>query len=218
MQDVLVGLLAIIIGAMFCFRGFIALRVMIPIWGALAGFMLGAGIVAGAGDDGFLRTAAAWIVGIILGMLFGLLAYLYYEVSIILAMASIGFTLGTGAMVALGVSWNWVIVLVGVIAAMALAYVALVGNLPGFVLIVLGALAGATSIVAGAMLLGGVLDTADFTSASVTERIDDSWWWYALYVALAVVGIFAQLREIDRIRMSTRQAWIDAGGRELRHH
>ena len=31
MQDIVVGLLAIIVGAVFCFRGYLALRIVIPI-------------------------------------------------------------------------------------------------------------------------------------------------------------------------------------------
>ena len=48
MQDVVVGLLAIAVGALFAFRGYFAMRVIIPIWGAFAGFMLGAGLVDAA--------------------------------------------------------------------------------------------------------------------------------------------------------------------------
>ncbi len=216
MQDIIIGVVAIAVGALFCFRGFIALRLMIPLWGTFAGFMLGAGFVANTGSGGFLRTGLAWAVGIGVGLLFGLLAYLYYEVSIVLAMASIGFALGTSLMVALGFSWSWLIILVGVAVALFLASVAIAGDLPGFVLLVLGALAGATAIVGGAMLLTGVLETAEFTRATVTQNLDDSWWWYALYLGLVLFGIVAQIGEADRIRASMRASWVEAGGGELR--
>ena len=82
MNDVLVGLAAIAVGALFCWRGYVAMRLIIPIWGAFAGFMLGAGIVAGVEDAGFLRTTASWVVGLLFAVVFGALAYLYFEVSI----------------------------------------------------------------------------------------------------------------------------------------
>jgi len=48
------------------------------------------------------------LVGLLaVAILFGLIAYLYYEVAVVLAMAAIGFALGTGLMVALGVRWSW---------------------------------------------------------------------------------------------------------------
>jgi len=46
MQDVILGTLAILVGLMFCLRGNVAMRLIIPIWGAFVGFALGAGIVS----------------------------------------------------------------------------------------------------------------------------------------------------------------------------
>jgi hypothetical protein len=217
MDDVLVGLMAIAVGALFCFRGFMAMRIIIPIWGAFAGFLLGAGIVDVASDDAFLRSLLAWLVAIGCAIVFGLIAYLYYEVSVVLAMAAIGFSLGSGAMVALGVTWSWVVVLVGVLLGALLAVVAIVADLPMIILVVLTAFAGATSIVLGVMLLGSVVDTTDFDVAETTERLDDDWWWYLAYVVLGVVGIVARVRHTARMDASLRQQWADAGGRQLRH-
>ena len=140
MNDIVVGVLAILTGAVFCFRGYLAMRIIIPLWGAFAGFMLGAGIVSGA--DGFLGSALGWIVGIALAVVFGLLAYLYYEVAVVIGMLAIGFTLGTSLMVALGVTWSWVIVLAGLALAVVLAFVALVADLPMALLTVLTAHGG----------------------------------------------------------------------------
>lgn len=216
MQDWIVGVLAVVVGALFCFRGYLTMRLIIPIWGAFAGFLLGAGLVASAGDDGLLRTGLGWLVGVAVGLLFGLIAYAYYEISVLFAMAAIGFSLGASTMVALGVRWNWVIVLVGMAVAAALALVAIIGDLPMLLLTVLSALGGASVMVGGVMLLAGTADTADFTVAEVTERIEDSWWWWALYAVLVVVGIATQLRTTAELERSLRAQWTASGGRELR--
>ena len=216
MQDIVVGLLAIIVGAVFCFRGYLALRIVIPIWGAFAGFMLGAGLVASVEDAGFLRSVVAWVVGIATAMLFAIGAYLYYEISVAVAMAGIGFALGTSLMVALGVTWSWLIVVVGVIAGVVLACIAIAGDLPMLLLTVLTAFAGSTAMVGGLMLLAGAVDTAEFRSVSTTQRLDDDWWWYAIYVALAIAGMVAQLGDSERRRGTIRQTWQGTGGRQLR--
>lgn len=216
MQDIVVGLLAIVVGAVFLLRGYLALRMVIPVWGAFAGFMLGAGLVASLEDAGFLRSVVAWVVGIATAMLFAIGAYLYYEISVAIAMAGIGFALGTGLMVALGVTWSWLIVLVGVVAGVALALVAIAGDLPMLLLTVLSALAGSTAVVGGLMLLTGAVNTSEFTSVSTTERLDDDWWWYALYVVLAIVGMVAQLGDSERRRGTVRATWQDTGGRQFR--
>lgn len=216
MQDIVVGVLAVAIGALFCFRGYIAMRVVIPIWGAFAGFVLGAGIVDAASDDGFLRSVLAWIAAIVLAFLFAAFAYLYYEVSVVLGMGAIGFALGASLMVALGISWSWLIVLVGVVVAVALGLIAIVADLPALLLFVLSALGGASTIVAGLMLLFGAVDTAEFASSAVTEQLDDDWWWYALYVVLAIAGMVSQLRSAERLDASLRDTWSARGGRQFR--
>jgi len=128
----------------------------------------------------------------------------------------IGFSIATTALVALGVAWSWVIILVGVLFAALLAFIAIVGDLPMVILTVLSAMAGASTIIGGAMLLFGVVDLADFTSGATTQRLDDAWWWYAIYVVLVIMGITAQVRTVGRLSASMRQSWREAGGRELR--
>lgn len=216
MGDIIVGILAILVGALFCFRGYIAMRLMIPIWGAFAGFMLGAGLVASFANEGFLASVLAWLVGFGVAVLFGLLAYLYYEVSVFIAMSAIGFALGTGLMVALGVTWSWLIILVGVAVGALLALVAMVGDLPMAILTVLTASAGATVSLAGVFLLLDVISVGDLTDGSTTQRIGDDWWWYAIYLALVVAGIISQVRSTEKLRGSLRDSWDASGGRQLR--
>jgi hypothetical protein len=216
MEEVVVGILAILIGALFCFRGYLAMRMIIPVWGAFAGFMLGAGLVASFAGETFLASALAWLVGFGVAVVFGALAYLYYEVSVFLAMASIGFALGTGAMVALGVTWSWLIILMGVAAGVLLAVVAIVGDLPVAILTLLTASAGATAMVAGILLLVGQIAVDDLTAETTTQTAGDDWWIYAIYLALAIAGIVTQLRTGARQRGSLRQSWEESGGRNLR--
>ena len=66
MSDILLGIFALLAGLVFCFRGYMAMRVVIPIWGAFTGFMLGAGLVANLGNEGFLVSALGWVVGAVL--------------------------------------------------------------------------------------------------------------------------------------------------------
>lgn len=216
MQEFVIGLLAIAVGALFCLRGFMTMRLIIPIWGAFTGFVLGAGIVSNLTDDGFLGSVLAWVVGFAVALLFGAIAYLYYEVSVLLAMGAIGFVIGTSIMVAIGITWSWVIVLVGVLTGVVLAVVAIVGDLPTVLLVVLTALGGSSAVVFGLMLWTGALDSADIDSVATTEQLDDDWWWYAIYIGLAVVGMVLQFQRADQLRATMREGWADAGGRELR--
>lgn len=207
MEDIIVGGAAVVVGLLLCFAGYAALRAVIAVWGGFAGFLLGAGLVASFTGEGFLGTVLGWTVGLVLAVLFGLIAYLYYAVSVIIGMAAIGFSLGSTLMVALGVTWTWVIVLVGVAAGVLLAMLAIVGDMPMVLLAVLGAFAGSSVTIAGLLLLTGVLDSGDLATPETTRTIELGWWWTAAYLVLAVVGLVAQLRSVEARSGTLREGW-----------
>lgn len=207
MPDIVIGILAVVVGAVFCFRGVLAMRFVLALWGAFAGFNVGAGLVAAITGDGFLGTALGWFVGVAVAILFAVLAYLYYAVAVTLTMASVGFALGTALMAAIGVTWNWVIVAVGVLLGVLLAVTALAVNLPAILLVLVSAFGGAVAVVGGVMLLFGTIDTAAFDSGTLTDTISHDWWWYALYLVLAFAGALAQARLLDRQARTLREQW-----------
>lgn len=215
MTDVLLGLLAVVVGAMFCFRGYLTMRIVIPIWGAFAGFGLGAGAVASITGDGFLSTIAGWLVGVVVAVVFSLLAYLYYEVSVVIAMGAIGFMLGSSVMVALNIDWTWVVVLVGVAVGVVLALAAIVVDVPMIVLTILTATAGASAVVGGLMLLFGSMDTTDLDERNVIDQIQDAPGWWVLYAVLAFMGVLSQMRALASVRGSLREQWVADGGHQL---
>ena len=219
MHNLLLGLLAIAVGSLFCFRGYRTMRLVITLWGAFCGFLLGAGLVDRLTGTTFLVGAQSWLVGLVLAVIFGLLAYTFYEVSVVLAMAAAGFVLGADVMIALHIRWSWAVILVGVLVGVALAVIAVAGRLPMLLLAALTALAGAGTIVAGVMLLTGSLTAQDLGSAAVVSRIDDSAGWWVLYGGLTLAGILLQLRVSERLspgmRHSVRGQWAPDGGRQL---
>lgn len=193
MGDTVLGVLAIVIGALFCFRGLPAMRVVIALWGALVGFALGGGVVAAATDTDVLGTGAGWLVAILVAVIFAALAYLYYAAAVVLAMGAAGFAVGAGAMTA-ATGQNWAVITVGVIAGVVLAAIAIALNLPAILLMIASVLGGAVSVTGGAMVLAGDLATTELDNDAIRAGMHGHWWWYALYVALVVLGAIAQIR------------------------
>jgi len=208
--DVLLGGLAVAVGLLLCLRGAVVLRVLITVWAALVGFVTGAGVVAATTGDSFLAGALAVVVAAATGLVFGAVAYTFFVVAVLIAMAAFGFTLGTDVMVALGVEWSWLIVLVGIAAGTALGAAAIATDLPVVVLVGLSAFSGSSLALTGGLLLVGTLDAADLTDATTTSALGDSWWWWLMYVALGVVGVVVQLRRLDRWRASIHEQWAGA--------
>ncbi len=207
MTDILLGLIAIVVGLMFCFGGVHLMRLVIPIWGAFAGFAFGAGLVAGFAEERFLGSVLGWVLGFVFALVFGLLAYLYYAVAVVLAIGSAGFALGSWAMIALGVTWNWVIVLVALALGVVFGLAALVLDMPMVVLVVISAIGGATVAVTGLMLLFGSIDSSTFTDGNFSSLVRDDWWWYGVYLFLAILGILSQSRQVAVLKASIREQW-----------
>ena len=177
MADILLGLLAIVAGGAMLFAGQFVLRLVIPIWGFFAGFAFGAGLVANLADERFLGTVLGWVLGLVFAVVFAVFAYLDHYVAITLAMAAFGFAIGSGLVVALGIDWNSVAVLVGTVVGVIVGLVSIWVNMPVIVLVVFSSFAGAVGVVGGLMLLVGSLNSADFTKGDFTDTVENGWAW-----------------------------------------
>jgi hypothetical protein len=207
MVDILFGLLAIGAGAAMLFAGQFVLRLVLPIWGFFVGFAFGAGLVAEFADEHFLGTALGWVLGFVFALIFAIFAYLYFYVAVVIAMAAFGFTIGSGLVVALGIDWSWVAVLVGLVVGAVIGLASVLANMPMIVLVVLGSLAGAVGVVGGLMLVVGSLNSADFTRGDFTDKVSASWGWYLLFLVLFVFGIVVQMRQRAMMRRSIHEVW-----------
>ena len=206
--DLVLGICAILAGVVFCLSGSLWLRIALPVWGAFAGFAFGAGVVAGFGEDRFLGDVLGWTVGLVFALLFAVLTYSFYALAVLVAMTSVGFAIGSGLVVALGIDWSWVAVLIGVLVGALLCVGALLIDLPMVLLTALSAVAGAVGVVAGVMLVTGAMDSADFTDGGFTDKVQDDWWWYVSVLVIAIVGFVVQTRNAAASRRSLRANWL----------
>lgn len=207
MADIVFGLLAIVAGGFLLSAGQFVLRLVLTTWGIFAGFALGAGLFAGLADERFLGSVLGWVAGFVLALVFAAFAYFSFAVSVILAMAAFGFTIGSGLVLALGIDWSWVAVVVGLVVGAMLGLVSVTRDLPMIVLSVVSAIAGAVCVVAGLMLLVGSLNAADLTQSAGTDALHVSPGWDLTVVGLALVGILAQARSRATMRRDIREAW-----------
>ena len=211
MADIILGVLAIIAGGAMLIAGQFVLRLVIPIWGFFAGFAFGAGLVAGFADERFLGTVLGWVLGLVFAVIFAVLAYLYYYVAVVLAMGAAGFAIGSGLVVALGIDWNWVAVLVGLAVGLVLGLVAVFANVPMIVLVVVGSIAGAVGVTGGLMLLVGSLNSADFSRGDFTDTVSNSFGWSLLLLVLALGGIAIQAMQRALMRQSIQRDLVRRG-------
>src|SRR5262245_39479740 len=95
-QIVFVSLLLTLIGLGLCFAGFRLFVVLLPLFGFFAGFLVTAQSIQELFGGGFLATTSSWVLGFVVGVLFALVAYLFYYGAVVVLAATVGYELGVG--------------------------------------------------------------------------------------------------------------------------
>jgi Domain of unknown function (DUF4203) len=203
MDTVLIGLLLILVGAAFCFAGYRLFRLLLPVWGFVVGFLLGASTVSQLLHEGFLATPLGWIVGIIVGLILAILSYIIWSLQIIILGALVGYLLGVNLMSALNVAPGSLTFLAGILGAILVAVLVIALNLPKIIIIVLSAFGGAQLLVGGVLLLLGQIKLPAFNTGAIGAIIGDSVWWWLIWLVLAIVGIITQIRTTAGYAIST---------------
>ncbi len=154
----LVAILALFIGLAFCFAGYRFFRLLIAIWGFFAGFLLTTQAFAASAGGHILVSTAGVLIAVIVGLIVAALAYWLYVAAVVILSASVGFWIDTGLMTAIGYgSHSTPALLVGVLVAVILALLTLALNLTKLLIIISTALGGASTIIAGVLLLWRVI-------------------------------------------------------------
>ncbi len=186
-------LIALAFGVAVAFRGYRFFLVLLPILGFVIGFTLGAQTLQAIFDVGFLTTVTSWVVGFLMGLLFGVLSYLFYFVGVALLSFGLGYAIGAGFMGLIGFDLGLVSWLVGMAAGVVLALVVIFFNVQKWVIVAITSFFGSAAIIGSLMLVLGKISIEDLGTNAVGTAIEDSFLWLLFYMIIAVLGIASQI-------------------------
>ena len=209
-MDILVGLFLIVFGITIAFIGIQVFFTILPILGFVTGFFAGAIAVHGLFGDGFLSTVTGWIVGAVIGIAFALIAWYWWYAGVLVSAGASGALMASTLAEAIGVSSGWALFLFGAVGAAVLLFVALAINLPVYLVIVNTAIAGASIVISGLMLLFDRVDTEELDEGVGVAMAEASWWWVLAWAVVAAVGIGRQLALKDRVDLPSDR-WVPGG-------
>ena len=193
----LLGLLAIGIGALLVGWGYRFLLYLIPVYGFLVGLVSGGYLADTLFKTGFLNDVAGWGFGIGLGIAFALASYAIAWIGLVFLATGLGLGLGEGIVAALGIQNEILSLLIAlVVVAAAIILVARYQATKWF-LIVLSAIAGGTTLVAGILLLLGRIALADVGHGAIAAYFRDGsngWLWAALAAVISAAGVYVQAK------------------------
>lgn len=215
-MEILIGILLIVIGLAVAFFGLRFWFILLPIFGAVTGFYLGARVIQDLFGTGFLSTGVSWIVGIVLAIGFALLSWFVWYAGAIIMAGAVGASLFSGIMHALFTNpWGWTLFIIALIGAILFAAIALFLNLPIYIVIVNSALGGASLAVAGLMTVLGMITITELANGASVATVDEArfqgagWLWVILWIIVAILGMLYQLQSMASVRLP-EDRWVPA--------
>ena len=186
-------LIALLVGMVITFGGYRLFLILLPIWGFFFGFGLGAQTLQVIFGIGFLSTVTSWVVGFFVGALFAVLSYLFYIVAVALISGSFGYGLTVAVLTGIGLNFGFIVWLIAIIAAIAVAAVVVLFNLQKYAIIVITAIGGTGAIIFTLLAAFGNLTPAEILVGPVLAAISNSFWWLLFFLVMSVAGIVVQL-------------------------
>ena len=183
------AIVAIVIGLLNCFFGYRLFKIILGIWGFIAGAILGAGIATTLSGELWVAILAGLVGGILGAVLFVLL----YFVGIFLLGAGLGFLLGVAiaSTFNLGGPTQWIIA--GVLAIVGGIVAVIVQK---FMIILSTAFGGAAMTVGGIYTLAGgqLIRSIEDLPATMARRsvIAANWLLLLFWLLLGIVGVVVQ--------------------------
>jgi hypothetical protein len=200
-MDILLGIFLIVFGVAIAFIGLQTFFVMLPLIGLVTGFYVGAQFVSVVFGDGFLSTVTGWIVGVVVGIVFALLAWYWWYAGVLVSSGLIGALLMTGIGHAVGARSGVTLFILAAIGMVAFIILTMMLNLPIYWVIVNTAIGGASIAISGVMLMFNQITREELADGAAVAAINESWFWVLALAVLAAVGIGRQLSLVERVRL-----------------
>jgi hypothetical protein len=154
-DNLLLGLVAIIVGGLVAAYGARGFFLLVPLFGFVLGFLLGGQVVSAILGEGLFATALGWALGVIAGLAFGVLAGLWWWAAIVILFGVVGYEIGSGLLIAVGLDAGLITLLAGLAVGIVLAGAAIVLDAPTLFVVAVTAFGGAAYAIAGAYLVLG---------------------------------------------------------------
>ena len=94
-MQLVIAILAVVLGALFAFGGWRFFLILLPFWGLFMGFNVGTEATRALIGDGTFATLTSWAIGIVLALVFAIFAYVYYYAAIAILAGTVGFIIGS---------------------------------------------------------------------------------------------------------------------------
>lgn len=195
--QLVLGAIAIGLGAACMLFGYRLALILLPAWGFFVGLLIGAQMEQALLGEGFLASPVGWVVGGVLGLALGVLSYLYWYAAVVIAFASVGYWLAWGGMTLVGSPEHALTaVAIGLLVGSLFAIAGVVAGIPLVALVITTAVGGAHAFVTGVLLVLGFIDVAALGTGVVEAVLGAGIGWWLAALGLSLLSITVQLRTL----------------------
>ncbi len=193
-MTLVVAIVALLLGAAFCFFGFRFFLILLPIFAFVLGFNVGTDATTAIFGDGTFATVTSWVVGFIAALAFAIFSYLFYYIAVAVLGGAVGYAIGASAWGLIGNEYGAIALIIGLAVGAVFAIGVLMLNVPKYLVVVMTALGGAATMLAGWFILIGKVPSDQIHWTYIGFLIRDSWFYLIVFGVLAAAGIIAQMR------------------------
>jgi hypothetical protein len=166
------GLIGIGAGSLLALFGVRFFWILLALWGAVIGFIAGADIAAAVLGEGFLATLAGWLAGIAGAIVVGILAGAVYWAAVVVISGGVGYAVGSGVLLMLGVEPGLLTAAAGLAMAALLIGAAIVLRVPVVLVAVLTSFGGVGYAIVGGLLVLGRIGLVDLQGGALGALAD----------------------------------------------
>jgi hypothetical protein len=194
LTTILVGIVLLLLGIAFCFYGYKAFMVLLPVVGFIAGFYVGAQAMQIALNEGFLATTLSVVVGLGSGIIGAFASYLFFIFGIIMVSGIVGFAIAAGIMDLFSLDSGCIASLIGLASAGGAVWLTVRYKLVRYVLIVFTAILGADAIILSLLVFFNRISVEQLASplGTISPILRESPLYIILFVALFGAGVYIQ--------------------------
>ncbi|HEY5629358.1 MAG TPA: hypothetical protein VIR16_07585 [Candidatus Limnocylindrales bacterium] len=205
MGTLLVAAVAILVGLAVASFGTRLFAVLLPLWGFLAGLVLGADLVASVTDAELFSTLAGWLAGAGLGILLAAVAALSFNGAVLVLGVGLGAAVVGGLLAAAGIDGGLVTLAAGAAAGALIGVAIILRDLPSLMVAAVSGYGGALWVTTGALLLLGRVALADLHGVGPAGAIRGDVPAIVAAFALGTAAFGFQARDLRARRIVTLQ-------------
>ncbi len=198
--------IAFLFGLALCFAGYRLFIILLPIWGFFFGFGLGAQTIQAIFPSSTLLVdVTGWVVGLVVGVIFAVLSYLFYLFAVAILAGSIGYIITASIWLTLFNNFGFVAWLVAIVVGMVFAFVTIRFDLQKWVIEIGTAIAGAGVVFLTFMFLFNPVKLV--LANPVAFTLQNSWLAFIVFIVLAACGAFFQARANAAAALPSYNRW-----------